>query len=155
MSQNVSVFQPSALRCFMVSMGAGLIGGSVAFLLVPATDGRNMSIIGSMIGFLLVTLLTLRYKQRAWSIIITDEYVSGPSACWGKKVVIPLSKLTENSIGKDSFLIRLLREKHICSTDGKKIRIEQMAFTVEQAREMLEQFERRQSSFAHSNQVHV
>jgi hypothetical protein len=150
MSQNISFFHPSALRCFALSMIAGLPGGGLAALLLLMTDAKNMWIAGTaMIGFLLGTLLYLPDTRRAWSIIITDNYISGPSGWWGGNMDIPIPSVNRNAQCAQSFLMRLRGVQFIHSLDGKKIRIEQRAFTVEQIREMQDRLDRWQSSDTH------
>jgi hypothetical protein len=89
-------------------------------------------LVGWAFGMIFVTSRSMNMQ----TIMISSEYIAGPSVGLGLPINFPLQALDKQRSSQDTIIRRVLGGRHLISTDGKKILFLERAFDKNQVEQI-------------------
>jgi hypothetical protein len=131
MDATVLKFKPDRFRLFsnsFLQFSAGALIGLPIFVLIATLLGVSIHFesviinhLGVIVGGTIGVAIGASKGQETGTIVISNEYVAGPSLFWGKRIHFPLLTLNIEKSSKKNIFLRLLGCRYLVSTAGAKI----------------------------------
>jgi hypothetical protein len=136
----VQEFTPSKSRYFLWSAGALTLGILMGLALSYVTFGYVSSgWLGAVLGIATLSVLRAVITFQNYTVVITDDNLSGPSVSGWKKLSVGLAQINKSQTGRRGLLEKIEGSRFVHSVNGERIVLSGLVYNQGQIRTMLEE----------------